>query len=121
VVVTGGTASSAAISGNTLTVNMATANVNGSCVKVTLSGISTTETDLALANETLVIGVLRGDVTGDGQVLSGDVSQVKLASGSALNSTPNAFRRDLNLDGQVLSGDVTTVKGLSGNTMPPCP
>jgi hypothetical protein len=121
VVVTGGTANSADISGNTLTVNMATTNQNGSCVTLALSGLSAQETDVALANLTLAIAVLRGDVTGNGAVDIGDINAIKAASGSPLHTSNAMFRRDLTSNGAIDIGDVNNAKALSGNTASPCP
>lgn len=117
VVVTGGTASSALISGNTLTVNMTTANQNGSCVTLTLSGISSEESDLAMPSAVLAIAVLRGDITGNGAVDIGDINAAKAASGSALNSSAVMFRRDLTINGAIDIADVNNAKALSGNSL----
>ena len=61
----------------------------------------------------VVMGVLVGDVNGDGFVLSGDYTAVRQKSGAPVNS--NTFRYDINADGFILSGDYTTVRKLSGN------
>jgi hypothetical protein len=122
IVVTGGTITNLDLStSGVIVVNMTTANQNGSCVTILVHNIAKAAGGVAMADQTLAMKVLRGDVTGDGQVLSGDVSQVKAASGQPLDSTAVMFRRDLNCDGSVLSGDVTVAKGLSGNSAPSCP
>jgi len=65
------------------------------------------------------MGVLIGDVNGDGFVLSGDYTTVRQNSGNPVDQ--NTFRYDINADGFILSGDYTTVRQLSGTQLPSPP
>jgi len=100
-----------------LVVGVTTTNQNGSCVKVTVSGLRKAGGGTVMAAPvTKSIVVLRGDVTGNGAVDIGDVNAVKAVSGAALNSSAVAFRRDVTANGAIDIGDVNNVKSLSGNS-----
>jgi hypothetical protein len=121
IVLSSGTVSSATIDGSTLTINMSGAT-NLSCLLITLNGISCTpdpELSGIMLPAVLKVRQLYGDANGDGQVASGDITQVKSSSGQVTNGTN--FRRDVNADGQVASGDITIVKSRSGNVALVCP
>jgi hypothetical protein len=62
------------------------------------------------------MGVLLGDVNGDGFVLSGDYTAVRQKSGAGANGSN--FRLDINADGFILSGDYTTTRQQSGMHLP---
>ena len=62
--------------------------------------------------DTIPMGVLLGDVNGDGFVLSGDYTAVRQRSGAPVDGTN--FQYDVNIDGFILSGDYTAVRQLSG-------
>ena len=62
--------------------------------------------------DTIPMGVLLGDVNGDGFVLSGDYTAVRQRSGATADGTN--FQYDINADGFILSGDYTAVRQLSG-------
>ncbi len=62
------------------------------------------------------MGVLIGDVSGNGSVTSADVSQVKLQSGQTITATN--FRNDVNANGSISSADVSLVKLRSGTALP---
>jgi hypothetical protein len=72
--------------------------------------------------DTIPMGVLLGDVNGDGFVLSGDYTAVRQRSGATVG--PLTFQYDINADGFILSGDYTTVRQQSGSQLsasPPSP
>ncbi|GMU23165.1 MAG: hypothetical protein AMXMBFR13_32480 [Phycisphaerae bacterium] len=122
VVVSSGIVATAAITGDTLTINMSGAT-NLSCLRVTLSGIACDDPSPArpsgvMAPARLQVRQIYADVNNDGQVASGDITQVKAVSGQAANSAN--FRRDVNADGQVASGDITVTKSRSGNQAEAC-
>lgn len=122
VLVSSGTISNAAIVGDTLTINMSGA-LNLSCLQITLTGIACddpgpNQPSGVMAPTVLGVRQLYGDANGDGQVASGDITQVKQVSGQV--TTGSNFRRDLNADGQIASGDITIAKQRSGNVATPC-
>jgi hypothetical protein len=122
VVVSSGIVATAAITGDTLTIDMSGAT-NLSCLRVTLSGIACNDPSPAqpsgvMASTRLQVRQIYADVNNDGQVASGDITQVKAVSGQAANSAN--FRRDVNADGQVASGDITVTKSRSGNQAEAC-
>jgi hypothetical protein len=109
---------SVGISGSEMTINLNNAP-NGSCLAVVLSGITSLSGVPLSGDSDVHVRCLAGDANGDGQVASGDITQVKAVSGQ-LTSASN-FRRDANADGIVASGDITIVKARSGNAVNPCP
>jgi type VI secretion system secreted protein VgrG len=62
------------------------------------------------------IGVLLGDVNGDGVVLSGDYTAARAMSGTSVDAS--TFQFDVNTDGSILSGDFTIVRKQSGTHLP---
>jgi hypothetical protein len=88
---------------------------NAQRVTVTLTGISDTagNTTSSLA---VTMGVLLGDVNGDGFVLSGDYTSTRQRSGTHLDGS--TFKYDVNTDGFILSGDYTIVRQQSGTQLP---
>jgi hypothetical protein len=62
------------------------------------------------------MGVLLGDVNGDGFVLSGDFTAARAKSGVPVDG--NTCQFDINLDGFILSGDYTTIRQQSGTHLP---
>jgi len=111
------------IAGNVLTVNIANmpaAATGGSCLKITLHNIGSVASPTTVMADTCKnIKILRGDITGDGKVLSGDVSAAKAGftppAGGNINSNVNFFRRDVVPSGTMLSGDVSLVKSSGGD------
>jgi hypothetical protein len=69
-----------------------------------------------LSNFAVPMGVLLGDVSGNGSVNATDVSQVKLQSGQPL--TDINFRNDVNANGSINATDVSIVKLQSGTALP---
>jgi hypothetical protein len=65
------------------------------------------------------IGILVGDVTGDGSVGSSDIGMVKAEAGQA--ATSMNFRKDVVPNGLVTASDIGLVKANSGQGLPPAP
>ncbi|GMU22947.1 MAG: hypothetical protein AMXMBFR13_30310 [Phycisphaerae bacterium] len=86
-----------------------------SCLTVTLSGLEDGSGNPLAGRNTVHVRVLSADVNADGQVASGDITQVKARSGQITN--PGNFRADTNADGQIASGDITQVKSRSGTSV----
>ena len=63
------------------------------------------------------MGVLIGDVNGNGSVNAGDVSQVKGLSGVPVSASN--FRADVTANGAINSADVNLVKSKAGTSLPP--
>jgi hypothetical protein len=62
------------------------------------------------------MGLLIGDVNGDGSVNSGDALQTRNRSGQATDGTN--FRSDVNADGVVNGGDTAIIRSHSGEFVP---
>jgi hypothetical protein len=62
------------------------------------------------------MGVLAGDVTGNGSVNAGDVALTKSQVGIPVNSSN--FREDVNFNGAINAGDVALVKSDVGHSLP---
>jgi hypothetical protein len=108
-----GSVSSFAVSGGQVTVNL-TGVSNAQKIVITLFGVSDgTNT----SNVNIPMGVLLGDVTGNGSVNASDVSQTKSKSGQAVNASN--FRSDVTVSNSINSSDVSTVKSKSGTALPP--
>ena len=69
--------------------------------------------------DTIAMGVLLGDTTGNGFVNSADVSQTQSQSGQTV--TISNFREDLTANGFINSGDASLVQSQSGNSLPLTP
>jgi hypothetical protein len=97
---------------NVATVDL-TGVTNAQRVTVALFGVNngTNSGDLGIR-----MGVLLGDVNGDGFVLSGDYTATRQKSGTAVGAT--TFQYDVNVDGFILSGDYTTARQKSGTQLP---
>jgi uncharacterized MnhB-related membrane protein len=63
------------------------------------------------------MGVLVGDVNGNGLVNASDVSLTKSQVGQAVSSSN--FREDVNANGTISSTDVAIVKSDVGTSLPP--
>lgn len=73
----------------------------------------------ALGNTSSVratMGVLVGDVGGNGVVNAADIAQTKSLSGQTVSAAN--YRADLNADGVVNAADVAFVKSRSGTALP---
>lgn len=119
VVASAGTIDSATITGAVLEIDLSGVP-DEACAAITLNGIKcAVGVDGIIPATTLRVQALYGDVNADGQVASGDITQVKSVSGQVTGA--GNFRRDVNADGQVASGDITVVKARSGNVAGICP
>lgn len=92
----------------TVTVDL-TGVTNAQTITVTLLGVSngTSTGDISVQ-----MGILLGDVTGNGAVNASDVSQTQSESGHALSDLN--FRADVTANGGINSTDVSTVQAQSG-------
>ena len=107
--------------------NVSTFSASGSQVTVNLTGVANAQTlvislsDVSDGPNTMgcvaiPMGVLLGDVTGNGSVNGSDVGQAKLQSGQGLSGSN--FRNDVNVNGAINGSDVSTVKLKSGTALP---
>lgn len=67
------------------------------------------------ASFSLAVGLLRGDVNGDGIVNPADVNATAAAAGAV---TASNFRYDVNLTGVVNKADLAQVRTRAGNQLP---
>jgi hypothetical protein len=70
-----------------------------------------------VGNVPVSIGVLVGDVNGNGLFNGGDVSLTKSQVGQTISSSN--FREDVNANGVINSVDVALVKSKVGTALPP--
>lgn len=95
-------------------------NLTGVANAQTLS-VSLTDVTDSNGNSTptvsISIGILLGDVTGNGTVNGTDVAQAKASSGQTVGAT--TFRADVNANGSINGTDVAQVKAQAGNVLPP--
>lgn len=107
----GGSVSNTTINGATVTIDL-TGVANEQIISLdVLQATNGTET----TSSSVSMGVLLGDVNGDGTVNSGDATVVRSRSGRDTDATN--FRADVNSDGGVNSADATIVRGRSGTTI----
>jgi hypothetical protein len=83
-------------------------------VVVTLSGVETSAG--WVADVTIPLSVLVGDVSGNGLVSASDIGQVKTQSGQPVTSAN--FRNDITVDGTISASDIGLTKSVSGNSLP---
>lgn len=69
-----------------------------------------------LPSASVTVGLLPGDVNGDGVVDEADVEQTELAVGQPTDDSN--FRRDLNVSGQIDEADVRRVRAKVGSMLP---
>ena len=79
---------------------------------ITLSSVSGVNTN----DVTVPLGVLLGDVNGDGSVTQKDVTRTQSKVGQAVNKS--TFREDVTLDGSINSTDVNLVQSKVGTALP---
>jgi hypothetical protein len=119
---TGTVSPNSAFANNTMTVNV-TGVTNLQWLTITLQGV-TDNMNQVLPNTQVVIGLLRGDVSGsatggNGVVNASDVSTVSGQSGKVAGATN--FQDDLNVSGLINASDVSLARGGSGTGLPPSP
>jgi hypothetical protein len=126
VVTFGNTVSLSGASITSGTGNVANFSASGSEVTVNLSGVANAQTiSISLSDVSdgtnmgcvaIPMGVLLGDISGNGQVTSTDVTQDKLQSGQAVSASN--FREDVIVNGAINGTDVSAVKLKSGTALP---
>lgn len=102
--------------------------VNGTEVTVLLTGVASrqwlavrladicSQDGAVLSEAGVTLGVLGGDVNGDGAITNGDVELVRAVSGQLVNA--NNYRADVNLSGTLSNADVQTVRMRVGQRVP---
>jgi hypothetical protein len=110
-----GTVSSTTVSGSTLSIALSGAT-DGQTLVVQLADVRDASTN-ASGTYSLDVGVLEGDVNGDGAVNATDVTDVKLSSGQPVTSSN--FRDDIDANGAINSADITITKLKSGDSLAP--
>jgi hypothetical protein len=114
-----GTASTGSLSSgpgsNQCTVSL-TGVPNQQYISVTLNNVLDSQNNTG--NVAATMGVLIGDVNGDGRVNVGDTNQTKSLSGATLDQSSGNFRADVNVDGRINVGDTNFVKANSGSSLP---
>jgi hypothetical protein len=118
---TGSVSGAPIMSGNTCTVNLTNVS-NAQYIQVTLTGVTDVlgNTGNVLSPE---LGILIGDVNGNGVLTNADVSLVKaqVASGGSVGS--GNFRNDVNANGVITNADVSVTKAevAAGAQLPSTP
>ncbi|HEY1583171.1 MAG TPA: dockerin type I domain-containing protein [Chthoniobacterales bacterium] len=95
-------------------VNLRQVTCNAEDVTVTLNNVTDTQSNTLSAVET-VMGLLLGDVDGDGSVTNADFTIEKADQGQTANSTN--FRADIDASGTIDRRDATTVKQHIGTSL----
>ena len=90
-------------------------NCNGSIVTVTANNVHDDQGN-TLTSASASVGMLLGDVTADGHVKNGDVSQVQAFQGQIADASN--FRNDVTLDGRINRTDTKLVKSQRGHSLP---
>ncbi len=101
--------------------------VNGAVVTVDMSGVASGQTigitlnqvtmGTASGNVFLPLGILVGDINGNGAVSASDIAQMKAAAGQTVTSAN--FLLDVTASGGTINAtDLAMVKALSGTTLP---
>lgn len=113
---TGGVSSGMIDSTNTrqYIVNL-TGVTNAQYITVGLTNVADVAGNTASAVST-TMGVLVGDITGNGNVNSSDISDAQSQSGQAV--TANNFRDDVTVNGAINSSDISLVQSQSGMALP---
>ncbi|MEO7725058.1 MAG: dockerin type I domain-containing protein [Chthoniobacterales bacterium] len=88
---------------------------NAQDVTVTLTGVSDDQGN-SLATAAVTVGLLLGDVDGDGTVTTTDFSLTKTESGQTTDATN--FREDLNMNGKIDRSDAKSVRQQIGTSLP---
>jgi hypothetical protein len=95
--------------GNVVTIPL-TNVANAQTINVTLNNVN------GSTNVTIQMGVLIGDVNGNGAVNASDVGLTKSRSGQPVAAA--TYRSDVNADGSIDAADVAFVKSLAGTGLP---
>ena len=96
-------------------VNLQNVTCNAEDVTVTLNNVTDDQSN-TLPTASATMGLLLGDVDGDGTVTKADFSIEKADQGQTTNS--NNFRADINVNGSIDRSDASTVKKQIGTSLP---
>ena len=107
-----GSVSSFTVNGPQVTVNL-TGVTNVQRITVTLFNVND---GTQMGNVPVSMGVLIGDVNGNGAVNASDVAQTKSRSGQPVAAA--TFRADVNANGSINAADVSLVKASAGTGLP---
>ncbi len=99
-----------------LLVGLTGVNCNAQNIKLTLTNIHDDEGN-TLPTAIATVGLLLGDINGDGIVDSNDAHQTKRDRGQSTNS--GNFREDINKNGRIDTIDFAVVKSQLGTMLPP--
>jgi hypothetical protein len=110
-----GNVGSTTISGNQVLQKFDGSTCNQSTVTVTLNDVIDTLGD-TIASAPVSMGILIGDVNGDGRVKRGDVRAVQSVQGQQTNGSN--FRDDVIVDGRINNMDVQTVRSHMDEVLP---
>ena len=88
---------------------------DGQTVTVTANNVHDDQGN-TLASAAASMGLLVGDVTGDGRVFNDDIAAVRAVQGQQANSAN--FRADVTLDGRINNQDMQTVPSHKGDVLP---
>ena len=110
-----GKVASTSIDGATLTINLTKVSCNASHMTVTANDVKDSA-GITLDTVCLAVGLLLGDVNGDGVVDSADLDIVNSQIGQPTNG--ENFRSDINNDGTISAADVRIVTQQQGMRLP---
>ncbi len=99
-----------------LLVDLVASSCNAQNVTVTVTGVHDDQGNV-LPSANVTMGLLLGDVTGDGVVNSADTREVKQDRNARTDG--DNFREDINTNGQIDGADFSIVKGQVGTMLPP--
>jgi hypothetical protein len=110
-----GKVASTSIDGATLTINLTKVSCNASHITVTANDVKDSA-GINLDDACLTVGLLLGDVNGDGLVDSADLDIVNSQIGQPTNG--ENFRSDINTDGVISAADARVVTQQQGTHLP---
>jgi hypothetical protein len=110
-----GKVASTSIDGATLTINLTKVSCNASHITVTANDVKDSA-GINLDSACIEVGLLLGDVNGDGVVDSADLDIVNSQIGQPTNG--ENFRSDINNDGTISTADVRIVTQQQGMRLP---
>ena len=90
---------------------------NAQVVTISLANVNDSAGNSS-ASISVPLGVLLGDVNGNGRVSNADVGAVKAQVGATLSETDSVFRHDVNANGTISNGDVGDTKAQVGSRLP---
>jgi len=110
-----GKVASTSIDGATLTINLTKVSCNASHITVTANDVKDSA-GINLGTACMTVGLLLGDVNGDGVVDSADLDIVNSQIGQP--TSEENFRSDINNDGVISAADVRIVTQQQGTRLP---